>query len=307
MFSDRNESNKETKKLPVWCDPFLWVFIVIAAASVVISTIKSGGWLSDLFLISVIITSVLIFLLTRHKTASVVEPGHPVLESWVMLAYFGLYFVLSMLTRGEGILSNEFLKWLWFIILPILVIYFLNWPNRDFKNLLKSVGFRRQGLGKSLLFGLLAYVIFIPFMPFMMPAAQQEKLLEIFQEPLRLIVFLPLCFLLSLVTAASTEEIFFRGILQSRFSRLMKSELRSCLVIAFLFGIYHLPYAYYSIYWASHWDILWAVTGVLSEQMITGVVLGILWWRTHNIAGPMLFHALVNLAGVMTSINFGTG
>jgi membrane protease YdiL (CAAX protease family) len=38
---------------------------------------------------------------------------------------------------------------------------------------------------------------------------------------------------------------------------------------------------------------------------MTGVVLGLLWWRTRNLAAPVLFHALVNMVAIMSSLHFG--
>ena len=77
------------------------------------------------------------------------------------------------------------------------------------------------------------------------------------------------------------------------------------LITAFLFGIYHLPYAYFSADWPPHGDFVWGLSSVLAEQMVAGALLGILWWRTRNIAAPVLLHALVNTAAIMTSLNFG--
>jgi membrane protease YdiL (CAAX protease family) len=39
--------------------------------------------------------------------------------------------------------------------------------------------------------------------------------------------------------------------------------------------------------------------------MITGLVLGILWLRTHNIAAPVLFHTLINTVAIMSMLKFG--
>lgn len=224
-----------------------------------------------------------------------------------MLAYYAAFMVLATLTKGEGILANEFAKWVWFVILPILVLFLLRGRLRGLAGLLRSIGLRRQGLGKALLLGLLGYAAFVPALPFLLPATQIDRLKEILEQPVQFALLLPASFLLSLVTAATTEETFFRGILQSRLSRLVGSELRSCLVTAFLFGVYHLPYAYFSSSWPTHGNLLWAVSSVLAEQMMMGLILGVLWLRTHNIAAPVLLHALVNTIAIMTMLKFGGG
>lgn len=292
-------------KITWWRDPFLWAFVLLAITGAVVSAFYSGAWLDNLLILPTIVSSILILFLTQKYTAPPIAVPRPSLACWAMLAYYCLFLIFNILTRGKGLIGNDFEKWLWFVLVPLMVLFFLHGRNRNIKELFKSIGFRKQGLGKALLLASLAYALFIPILPFILPPPQWQSLQELFREPSRLVVFLPLCFLLSLFTAGTTEEIFFRGILQSRLARLMRSELRSCLIIAFMFGIYHLPYAYYSSSWPSHGNILWAVAGVLSEQMIMGALLGILWWRTHNIAAPILLHTLVNLASIMASIKFG--
>jgi len=146
-----------------------------------------------------------------------------------------------------------------------------------------------------------------PFIFLVMPDEQARKLLEIFSQPMNALVSLPLAFGLALITAALTEEIFFRGVLQSHLARLTGSDARACLITALLFGLYHLPYAYFSNDWSTHGNLPWAVSSVLAEQMVTGVLLGFLWLRTRNIAAPVLFHALVNTQAIMSSLNFNMG
>ena len=299
-------NNYPKKLITWWLEPFLWGFIVLAVTGLIVSSIESAAWLPGLLLILAAITaSILVLFFSRKLTPPPVEIPRPSLECWIMVGYYIVFMFLSTLTKGEGIFGNEFEKWLWFIILPILLVFILRGSSRNLKAVLQSVGLRRQGLSKAILIALLAYAVTVPVIPFIIPESQLQSLQELFQEPLKAMAFLPLCFLLSLVTAAGTEEIFFRGILQPCLTLVMRSELRGCLITAFLFGIYHLPYAYFSTSWPTHGNMLWAVSSVLAEQMVTGLLLGILWLRTHNIAAPVLFHALVNTIAFMTMLKFG--
>ena len=291
-----------------WHDPFLWVFICLVGIGSVVSSIESAGWLSSLLFIPAIILAVIVVLyLSRKLTPLPIEIHRPALECWIVLGWYCIFMLLSTLAKGEGILADEFGKWLWFIIIPILLVFILRGRSSNFREVLQSIGFRSHGLGKALFLGFLAYVAMVPVIPFIIPESQLLELQELFQEPLELLTLLPLSFLLSLVTAGFTEEIFFRGIIQSRLAKLMGSEMHSCLITAFLFGIYHLPYAYFLTSWPTHGNMLWAVSSVLAEQMVAGLLLGVLWLRTHNIAAPILFHALVNTAAIMTSINIQFG
>ncbi len=290
-----------------WSDPIVWGFVLLATAGVVVSSIESSGWRSNLVFISgVLLASILVLLLSRKQTPPPrLDIARPAREYWPMLVYYVAFLALSTLTKGEGILANEFTKWFWFVVLPVLVLFFLRGRREGLAGLLQSIGLRCQGLGKALLLGLLGYAVFVPALPFLLPATQLDKLQGMLGQPAQFALLLPISFLLSLVTAATTEEMFFRGILQSRLSRLLGSELRSCLITAFLFGLYHLPYAYFSSSWPTHGNLVWAASGILAEQMMMGLVLGVLWLRTHNLAAPVLFHALVNTIAVMTMFKFG--
>ena len=112
-----------------------------------------------------------------------------------MLGWYCIFMLLSALTRGEGILANEFGKWLWFIIIPILSVFILRGRSSNFREVLQSVAIRRQDLGKALFLGFLAYVTMVPVIPFIIPESQLLKLQELFQEPLELLTLLPLSFL----------------------------------------------------------------------------------------------------------------
>jgi membrane protease YdiL (CAAX protease family) len=219
-----------------------------------------------------------------------------------MAGWYLIFMTALTLTKAEGIFADEFAKWLWFIIVPLILLFIIRGGGTNIRTLLRSVGFHRQGIGKALLVGLLSYAVMIPSFPFMLPYAQLQKLEDLFHTPLKAVLLLPVAFLLSLLTAAFTEEIFFRGILQPRLARVIRSEMRACLITAFLFGLYHLPYAYFLSDWATHGNFIWALSSVLVEQMTTGLILGILWVKTRNIATPILFHALVDTIAIMTML-----
>jgi membrane protease YdiL (CAAX protease family) len=212
--------------------------------------------------------------------------------------------VLSFVTKGGGILANDIAKWLWFVILPLGVLWFARGRSSNITSFLRSVGLHRQGLGKALLSGLLAFVILLPFILMSMPAAQLTKIHDILQQPLQAAFIIPVSFLLLLFTAGFTEEMFFRGILQSRLAKIMKSEMRSCLITAFFFGLYHLPYAYFLSDWPTHGNFTWAITSVMTEQMIAGLILGVLWMRTRNLGSSILLHTLIDLLPAMTMLHF---
>jgi membrane protease YdiL (CAAX protease family) len=301
----KNQENIRTPKFAVqWTDPWLWIFLIIAGAGYAVSSYQSQEWLSGIAYIAAIsVASLLVLFFTRKTALSQVDITRPSSESWIMFGYYVVFLVMSFVTRGGGIFGNEFGKWIWFVILPILLVFLLRLPSKSIAWVFQSMGLRRQGLKKAVLLAFLAYAVFILVMPFILPESQWQTLLDLFHTPLKLLILIPLGFVFSLLTAAFTEEVFFRGILQTRSSIFLRSEIRSCLLVAFLFGIYHLPYAFYLTSWPTHGNLLWAVANVLVEQMMAGLLLGILWFRTRNLAASILFHALVDTLAVTTSIN----
>ena len=288
-----------------WRDPFLWGFIVIFVAAFAALPDISTEWLSTILIpTGTILAIALVIFLSRKQSPAALKITRPAMEWWVALGWYAGYMILSIVTKGGGILANDIVKWLWFVILPLGLLWFVRRRNRNLASFLRSVGLRRQGLGKSLLLGLLAFIILLPFILMSMPAAQLTKIHDILRQPLQAAFIIPVSFLLLLFTAGFTEEMFFRGILQSRLAKVMKSEMRSCLITAFLFGLYHLPYAYFLSDWPTHENFTRAIASVLTEQMLAGLVLGVLWMRTHNLASSILLHTLIDLLPAMTMLHF---
>jgi membrane protease YdiL (CAAX protease family) len=245
-----------------------------------------------------------LLLLTRKQIPNTVDIRRPALECWVAVGWYVCYMGLSTITRGEGIIGNEVVKWLWFVILPLTLLWVVRRRSDNIATLFKSVGLQRQNIGRALLLGFLTFLILLPFIMLAMSSSQTDKLLAVFQQPFEAIILVPVCFILMVTTAGFTEEMLFRGIIQSRLTKVFGSEMRSCLLTAFLFGIYHLPFAYFSTSWPTHGNVIWAVASVLTEQMVAGIILGTIWARTHNLAASVLLHSLINLIPAMTMIHF---
>lgn len=291
------------KKTIWWKDPFVLGFGVLFGTALWVSCTISSEWLPNvLYALGIVIAAAVVWFLSRAHQPAPVKIAYPFLECWVSIGWYSVFFLLSMVSRGEGILAGEFSKWIWFIVIPIALLLIVHGRKIDLAATLQSIGLHRRGLGKAVLFAILAYAVMIPVIAMFLPDPQLQKLQTILHDPFKALIILPLSMGLSFITAATTEEIFFRGIIQSRLAEVSGSEIRGCLIAAFLFGIYHLPYAYFSASWPTHGSIVWALASVLTEQMAAGVLLGILWMRTHNLFAPIVFHALVNTLAIMTML-----
>lgn len=295
--------NKRNTPVKWWRDYFTWLFVILLIAGFVVSSLESGDWISgSVFIPGIGIMVILVIYLSRKLVPEPLDIPHPSLETCIVLGWLAIFFILDMVTKGNVPLGNEFGRWLWFIVLPLAFLYLARKREGGIKSLLGSIGLHRPG--KVVLLGLVAYIVMIPVIPVIVPEDQLKEFTELFGNPLSALGMLLLAFVLSLLTAATTEEVLFRGLLQSRLARVTGNEVRACLITAFIFGIYHLPYAYYSEYWPTQGNLAWAVSSVLSEQMLTGLLLGVMWIRTRNILVPILFHALVNTMPIMTSLHF---
>lgn len=221
------------------------------------------------------------------------------------IGWYLLFMLCSAIWKGEGFLSNEIGKWLWFVVVPLGLVWRARGiPKTTIAALLRSIGWRRQGLGTAVRLGFTAFLVVAPLAIWSFSATQQQKLWAVMQQPLKLFTLLPISFLLALFTAGITEEVFFRGIIQSRLAGAMGSEMRGCVITAFLFGIYHLPYAYFMTSWPTHGNFFWALSAVITEQAITGWLMGILWMRTRHLAASIVFHASVNTLAVLTMLKY---
>ena len=303
------ESNhSEVRSSRWWRDPFLWGFIVIFAAAFAALPDLSSEWLSTILIpTGTILAVALVVFLSRRQSPIPLGIRQPAVEWEIAVGWYVVFMVLSIITKGSGILANDIAKWLWFVILPLGLLWLIGGHSRNLASFLRSVGLHREGLGKALLLSLIAFVILLPFVLMSMPAAQLTKILDILRQPLQAVVIIPVSFLLLLFTAGFTEEVFFRGILQSRLARVMKSEMRSCLITAFFFGLYHLPYAYFSADWSPHGNLGWALASVITDQTIAGLILGVLWMRTRNLGSSILLHTLIDLLPAMPVLHFTIG
>jgi membrane protease YdiL (CAAX protease family) len=117
----------------------------------------------------------------------------------------------------------------------------------------------------------------------------------------RALVVLPLVMAFLLFTTALTEEVFFRGYLQTRLERLTGSRFAGLLLASVLFGVYHLPYAYLNPMWPSSGDWGAAFSAALGQGIPGGLILGGLFiYARGNLVAPILVHAAVDLLPAST-------
>jgi len=207
-------------------------------------------------------------------------------EALLFCGYFAAY-VGYLFLRLEG----EFLHWVTLVVLPLfLVIWRRRKGSRPISAALTSVGLSasvcKQGLGVAAGVGLLVSALQL------VVSRNRFEMLETLESPRALILF-PSAVVLMILFAGFTEEFFFRGVLQTRFSACLP-KLLAIPLTAIAFGVYHLPYAYLNARWPSHGNWAAAVGAALGQGIPMGLILGWVYQRKRNLLASVLCHALIN-------------
>jgi len=201
--------------------------------------------------------------------------------------YFALYLGY-LFVHAEG----ELLHWLSLVLLPLAGLALID-GDRSLRSVLRSIGLDParvgRGMGWVIGFGIAFQLLQLVNGP------QRAELVTVLREPLGPLMPL-VAFVLLLGTAATTEEIFFRGVLQNRWADRLGTELGALLLASGAFVLYHVPYAYANPAWPSAGHLGQAVQAAAANGVLGGVALGLVFWRSgRNLVATMLLHALINL------------
>jgi membrane protease YdiL (CAAX protease family) len=108
--------------------------------------------------------------------------------------------------------------------------------------------------------------------------------------------------LLALYSPVFTEEILYRGVIQSKLERLVSQE-RAWVFSGILFGLSHIPNDFFGPFWVASGSDPLVATFRLTAQTATGFLLGLLYMKSRMLAAPILGHYLSNnLATVISTI-----
>ena len=111
---------------------------------------------------------------------------------------------------------------------------------------------------------------------------------------------IPLTFLWLALEAGVVEEFFFRALLQTRLSAVLRSELGAIVLMSVIFGLAHAPGLYLRTGLTQeglppHPSLLMAVGYSIVITSVAGSFLGVLWARTRNFAVVVVVHAMGDL------------
>ncbi|MDH5759056.1 MAG: CPBP family intramembrane metalloprotease [Gemmatimonadota bacterium] len=222
-------------------------------------------------------------------------------DGWLALGYFAAYLAY-LFWRQE----SEWAHWVTLVLLPFVVaVATVGSGERRVATALATLGIRWGNLRTGVGWALLAGALITAFQATMGGHAAQIQ--ELIATGRALWMF-PLTFVLMMVLAGFTEEFFFRGFLQTRLEALFRSRWLAVLAVALLFGVYHVPYAYFNPQWpsAGDWGAAWSAA--LGNGVPGGLILGTLYALNRgNLAACVVLHSLINAAPAMTMIRFGGG
>ena len=220
-------------------------------------------------------------------------------ENILCLIWLGIYVALVTLTAA-GILPlvNEFFNWLWLVLIPLIIVKFAN--KASIKETLSIVGLcgpttKQPWKIKTLLMCLL-------IAPLLLWSAHGRfgiTFATVAENPATLLFF-PLMFALMMLTAGTTEEVFFRGIIQRNIYNSTKSQIVAVTVSALLFALFHLPWAYF-LWPHTQGDLLLSFAAVMTEQFTAGVFLGVVFVRSSNLWTVIILHSFINSVWAATT------
>lgn len=180
------------------------------------------------------------------------------------------------------------------IALSVVYLHVRRFEGR--KKFWNSVGIKREGLTKSLIWTFALYVIFVAvitvYWAFVGPGPSQQ-LTGFFEGlPTWYYGYLLIAFF---VPVALTEELVFRGFMMDRF--LAKGAAFAILASSLLFTSLHIWYFGFGIH----------ALPLLSGLFILSVYWAIVYWKTRNIIGLIVFHGLYNATTAVGFLLPGAG
>ena len=213
-------------------------------------------------------------------------------DNIINLFWCTIYIALVTLTATNTLtLVNEFFNWLWIVIIPLMFVKYSN--KFTIKQTLTIVGL--YGIATKQPWKLKTFLMCLIITPFLVWSASERFQItyNMLLESTTTLLFFPLMLILMMLTAGTTEEIFFRGIIQRNIYNATKSQVIAVLVSAFVFALFHLPWAYYS--WPhTQGNFLHSVTGIMVEQFVSGLLLGIVFIRSSNLWTVIILHSFIN-------------
>lgn len=252
--------------------------------------------------------SALALLLLKNSPGNYIKPIFNN-EKWLLL---GLIVWIAFYITYGGSLINRILppqwinnqqaagiaifikKLLFFVLLPFLLYWSAGFTLTDF-GLRKGL---KEFSGKNIITAFLLLSTAILLFQYFYGGGSKPIRSGLFSSS-QLLKGLPLCYVYLILDAGLIEEFFFRGLLQSRLSLLLKSTAGGIVCTALIFGLVHAPGLFLRgaasegmeeqmpfSFWAAY---------TIAYMSVAGVFLGIVYQKTKNLWLCIFLHAMFDL------------
>lgn len=274
----------------------VFLMLAILIYGVGIYLIGGNNWIEEtILLLPTTVVSVVSILVFNYG-----KPGQlNRKENAFVLMWAAVYILLCALTaKGVLPLVNEVSNWIWLVAFPFFIVKFAN--GSTIRDTLTLIGLRfvnKVRWKKKLV------LICLGYLPFLIIFAKYRYNItaSMLMEKWVMLLFFPLVFIAMMLMAGSTEEIFFRGMVQRNIYNATKSQVVAVLAASLLFALFHLPYAYY-MWPGTQGNLLLSAATIVSEQFIAGILMGVAYIRSSNLWVPIILHSLTNSAWVTASL-----
>jgi len=181
-----------------------------------------------------------------------------------------------------------------FVVLPFLAYRFFGFTLKDFGLTISDLRFPEKKTTST--FIVLSAVVLL-FEYFLSNAG--KNIFANHYHTLQLLKGIPICFIYLLFDAGLIEEFFFRGLLQSRLSVILKSQTGGIVCSAIIFGLVHAPGLFLrgadSEGIKEQMPFLFWVVYTIVNMSIAGVFLGVVYSKTKNLWLVIAIHAMFDL------------
>jgi len=209
--------------------------------------------------------------------------GDGFLAALLLMVNFFLLFISGLLLKNLDIYVGIYVN----ILLIILVLFFLYIRKQN----ISSIGISKQSLFYSTFVGFFVGALYF----FLIRKHYDIAVLDGLSILTEHFIFV---FIFNLLLVSITEELIFRGFVQTRMSFVIKSKLISLLLVAIIFSLSHVPFHAASqgvslFEYVNHFGVFY-----FSKLIMQHIVLVLLYRAFNSIAGPITYHTMVNLAAL---------
>ena len=266
--------------------PAVFLLGAVYALAVVLSVLS--GPLQGLTYVGMSVGVVLLVWLILDVTKAMQVADTQVRQPWLELAFGCLVYLVfefgpSLDFGDEWHLGGVLKKGLLYAILPCI---FLRLRQNPLSSMGLSLSNWRQNLKVA---GIVLACMAIPSVLFVSDTARLilGGQIALAQAVPALLIY----FIHNVAWAGLPEEIFYRVFVQTRLSQVLKSRLGGILITSLLFGLVHIPGI---LRWYPETTLCEAFCRAFFVQGFVGLVLGVLWERTHSLIPGTIVHSGIN-------------